>query len=49
MNVWEMSQVLPVNNFKWVGETSHFTKNFTENYNEDSNEGYFLEVDIQYP
>ena len=36
-----MSQKFPVN-----GE---FNEDFTESYNKESDEGYFLEVDIQYP
>ena len=44
-----MSQKVPVNGFKWVEYTSQFNKDFIENYNEDSDEGYFLEVDVQYP
>ena len=44
-----MSQRLPVDGFKWVENTSQFSKNFIENYNEDKDEGYFLEVDVQYP
>ena len=35
--------------FKWVENTSQFNKDFIQNYNEDSHEGYFLEVDVQYP
>ena len=35
----EMSQKLPVNDFKWVKDVSEF---------DESNEGYFFEVDIQY-
>ena len=41
-----MSQKLPVNDFKWVANTSQFNKDFIENYNKGSNEGYFLEVDL---
>ena len=33
-----MSQTLPVDNFKWVQNTSQFSVDFTENYNEDSDE-----------
>ena len=40
-----MSQTLSVNNFKWVEDIYEFD----ESYNEESDEGYFLEVDIQYP
>ena len=46
---WAMSQKLPVNNFEWIENTSQFNENFIKNYNEESNEGYFLEVDVQYP
>ena len=34
---------------KWVENTSQFSCNFIENYDEDSDEGYFLEVDVQFP
>ena len=44
-----MSQKLSVNNFKWVKETSQFNEDFIKSYNDDSDEGYFLEVDFQYP
>ena len=44
-----MSQKLPVNDFKWVAETSQFNKDFIKIYNEDSNIGYFIESDVQYP
>ena len=39
-----MSQKIPLNDFKWVEETSRFTKGFIKNYNDDSNEGYFLKL-----
>ena len=45
---WAVSQKSPVNDFKWVEDTSQFTKDFMENYNEDKDECYFLEVDVQY-
>ena len=45
---WEMSQKLPVNNFKWIKDASQFNENFIKNYNEESDEGYFLEDDVQY-
>ena len=35
--------------FKWVEETSQFNEDFIKSYDEDTDEGYFLEVDIQYP
>ena len=44
-----MSQKFPVNAFKWVEDLSEFDECFIKCYNEKSEEGYFLEVDIQYP
>ena len=44
-----MSQKIPISGFKWVENTSQFSKDFTENYSEDSNVGYFVVVDILYP
>ena len=44
-----MSQKLPVNRFEWIEDTSQFNKDFIKKYNEESDEGYFLEVDVQYP
>ena len=38
-----------VGGFKWVENTSQFSKDFIENFNGDSDDGYFLEVDVQYP
>ena len=29
--------------------TSKFSKDFIENYYEDTDEGYFFEVDVEYP
>ena len=46
---WEMSQKLPVNKFKWIEDTSQFDEDFIKSYNKESDEGYFLEVDVQYP
>ena len=45
---WVRSQKFPVNNFKWIEETSKFNDDFIKNYNGESDEGYFLEVDVQY-
>ena len=45
---WVMPQELPVNNFKWIKDTSQFNENVIRNYNEESDEGYFLKVDVQY-
>ena len=44
-----ISQKLSVNDFRWIGDTSQFTKDVIENYNKDKVDGYFLEVDVQYP
>ena len=46
---WAMLQKLPVNRFEWIKDTSKFNKHFIKNYNEESDEGYFHEVDVQYP
>ena len=40
---------MPVNGFKWVEDLSDVNKDFIKSYKEKSNEGYFLEVDVQYP
>ena len=47
--IWAMSQKLPVNGFIWIEETSQFNEDFIENYNKESDEGWFLQVDVQYP
>ena len=44
-----MSQNLSVTVFKLVEETFQFNEDFIRSYNEESDEGYFLEVDVQYP
>ena len=45
-----MSQKLPVNGFIWYNEyASDFNEDFIKNYDENSDEGYFLEVDVEYP
>ena len=46
---WLMSQKLPVNKFEWIEKTSQLNKDFIKNYNTESDEGYFFEVDVQYP
>ena len=46
---WAMCQTLPINGFKWEDDLSRFNERFIKNYNENSNEGYFLEVDVEYP
>ena len=44
-----MPQKLQVNKFEWIEEISQFNEDFIKKYNEESDEGYFLEVDVQYP
>ena len=44
-----MFQKFPVDIFEWIKDTSKFNEDFIKNYNEESDEGYFLEVDAQYP
>ena len=44
-----MSQKLPVNNFKWVKDTSKINEEFIKNYYKNSNKGYILEADVKYP
>ena len=46
---WAMSQKLPVNNFKWVEDTSKINEKFIKSYYENSRKGYILEVDVKYP
>ena len=46
---WAMSQKLPVNNFKWVEDTSKIDEEFIKYYNENSYKGYILEVEVKYP
>ena len=40
---------ITVNGFKWVDDLSRFNEDFIKNYDKNSDEGYFLEVDIEYP
>ena len=41
-----MPQKLPVSKFEWIEDTSPFDEDFIKS---DNDEGYFLEVDVQYP
>ena len=43
---WAMSQKLPVNNFKWIEDTSKINEKFIKNYYENSRKGYIYEVDV---
>ena len=47
--VWAMLQKLPVNRYEWIEDTFKFNEDYTKKYNEEIDEGYFLEVDVQYP
>ena len=46
---WTMSQKLILNDFKWVEYILKFNENFIKSYDDESDEGYFYEVDVQYP
>ena len=46
---WATSQKLPLNNLEWIKNTSQFNEDVMKRYNEESDEGYFLEVNVQYP
>ena len=46
---WVMWQKVPVNNFEWIEDAFQFNEDFMKSYNEESDEGYFPEVDVQYP
>ena len=43
---WAMSQKLPVNEFKWIEDTSKINKEFIKNYDENNDKGYIFEVDL---
>ena len=48
---WEMSQKLPVGNFKFIEKNDllKFDEKFIKNYDKNSDNGYILEVDVKYP
>ena len=46
---WGMSQKLPVNDFKWIEDTSKINEEFIKNYDENNDKGYIFEVDVKYP
>ena len=46
---WPMPQKFPVNKFEGIEDTFKFNEDFIKKYNEESSEGYFPQVDIQYP
>ena len=46
---WTMSQKLPVNDFKWIEDTSKINEEFLKHFDENNDKGYILEVDVKYP
>ena len=46
---WAMRQKLPVNDFKWIEDTSEINEEFVKNYDENNDKEYILEVDVKYP
>ena len=44
-----MSQKVPVNDFKWIEDTSKINEELIKNYDENNDKGYILEVDVKYP
>ena len=46
---WAMSQKLPVNDFKWIEDTSKINEQFIKIFDENNDKGYILEVDVKYP
>ena len=44
-----MLQILPVDGFKWIINTSKFNKDFAKNYKGDSDTRHFSEVHPQFP
>ena len=44
-----MPQKLRTNGFKWDEDLSEFDEGFKKNYHEKSKDGYFFEIEIQYP
>ena len=45
---WATPQKFPVDDFKWIEDTSEFVEDFIKSYNEESDQEYLIEVDIQY-
>ena len=46
---WAMSQKLPVNDFKWIEDTSKINEEIVKNYDGNNDIGYIFEVDVTYP
>ena len=46
---WAMSQKLPVNDFKWIEDTSKINEEFIKNYDENNDKGHIFEVGVKYP
>ena len=45
---WATPQKFPVDDFKWIEDTSEFDEDFIKSYSKESDEEYFIEVDTQY-
>ena len=41
---WAMSQKLPINNFEWMEDTSHFNEDFMKNCNEEKMKDIFWKL-----
>ena len=48
LHAWVMSQILPVDNYKWVQYIPSFNEKFMNIFDEESDEKYILEVDMEY-
>ena len=46
---WAMAQKLPVNDFKWIEDTSKINEEFIKNYDENNDKGHIFEVGVKYP
>ena len=48
LNLWAMSQKLPVDGFKWKKNMLKINEEFIKNYYEEGEKGYILEADVEY-
>ena len=46
---WAMSQKLPVNDFKWIKNTTKINEKFIKNYDKDNDKEYIFEVEVNFP
>ena len=40
--------MLPLNNVKWIKDSSQFNEDFKKKHNKESDYGYFLEINVKY-